>query len=396
MITADLIESVPGERIVLKEPWAALTAELKRCPSGPVAVFTGRRSVEANGAWAHLEAVLRAADRNAVRFSEIEAEPGVETVERMAALLQEVNPAAVIALGGGSVMDAAKAAYLMMQSGWKLEEHFGSDCYSRVYPEAAPDRVICIPTTSGTGSEATPYANIVDHRLGVKKLISERFIVPALALSIPAFTHSMPPAVTRATGCDALAHLIEGFLNVGADANSALANEWALTGIRLVVENLPAAIADGGNAAARNNMSMAATLGGMVIRFKSTGLPHLCSFSWFGRLEHGIAVAMLLPASWSYYLGNPKVAERTMRLADYFPGDEPRGVIASYRRFLDSVGVPGALKDCDGITPELLAATAASGSENRMKLELAPYPVPVSDSERILGGILKQAYLGEF
>ena len=88
MITADLIESVPGERIVLKEPWAALTAELKRRPSGPVAVFTGRRSVEANGAWAHLEAVLRAADRNAVRFSEIEAEPGVETVERMAALLQ--------------------------------------------------------------------------------------------------------------------------------------------------------------------------------------------------------------------------------------------------------------------------------------------------------------------
>lgn len=68
MITADLIESVPGERIVLKEPWAALTAELKRRPSGPVAVFTGRRSVEANGAWAHLEAVLRAADRNAVRF----------------------------------------------------------------------------------------------------------------------------------------------------------------------------------------------------------------------------------------------------------------------------------------------------------------------------------------
>ena len=220
MITADLIESVPGERIVLKEPWAALTAELKRRPSGPVAAFTGRRSVDSNGAWAHLEAVLRAADREVIRFSEIEAEPGIETVERMIALLKEIKPAAVIALGGGSVMDAAKAAYLAMQSGWKLADHFGVDCCSRVYPEAAPDRVICIPTTSGTGSEATPYANIVDRRLGVKKLISERFIVPALALSIPAFTHSMPPAVTRATGCDALAHLIEGFLNVGADANS--------------------------------------------------------------------------------------------------------------------------------------------------------------------------------
>lgn len=148
MITADLIESVPGERIVLKELWAALTAELKRRPSGPVAAFTGRRSVDSNGAWAHLEAVLRAADREVIRFSEIEAEPGIETVERMIALLKEIKPAAVIALGGGSVMDAAKAAYLAMQSGWKLADHFGVDCCSRVYPEAAPDRVICIPTTS--------------------------------------------------------------------------------------------------------------------------------------------------------------------------------------------------------------------------------------------------------
>lgn len=396
MDATELLTQAPGERIVTDSPRRQLVSELRGRRPGRVLVFTGRRSADANGGRRFIEQAALEAGRETVRFSDIEAEPAIGTVEKMTALIRQEKPAAVIALGGGSAMDAAKAAYLSAQSGWPLAEHFGVNRYSERCPDAAADRVICIPTTSGTGSEATPYANIVDHRLGVKKLISERFIVPALALPIPAFTHSMPPAVTRATGCDALAHLIEGFLNVGADANSALANEWALTGIRLVVENLPAAIADGGNAAARNNMSMAATLGGMVIRFKSTGLPHLCSFSWFGRLEHGIAVAMLLPASWSYYLGNPKVAERTMRLADYFPGDEPRGVIASYRRFLNSVGVPGALKDCDGITPELLAATAASGSENRMKLELAPYPVPVSDSERILGGILKQAYLGEF
>ena len=141
-------------------------------------------------------------------------------------------------------------------------------------------------------------------------------------------------------------------------------------------------------------MARAATLGGMVIRFKSTGLPHLCSFSWFGRLAHGIAVAMLLPASWRYYLGNPAVAERTMQLAPIFPGRNPEEVITSFRDFLDRLGVPKALRECPGITPELLEATAASAGENRMKLELAPRPVPVAESRGILSAILKQAYEG--
>jgi|GEM_PF-506159 len=385
---------VPGERVVTADPLGALVAELRKRGPGGVLVCSGRRSADANGGIRFVGRAIEAANREMIRFAEIEAEPALATVETLTRLIRREKPAAVIAVGGGSAMDAAKAAYLAAQSGWKIADHFGVNRWSEACPEANPDRVICIPTTSGTGSEATPYSNIVDFDLGVKKLISEQFIVPELALLVPELTESMPEPVTRATGCDALAHAVEGFLNVGADGSHPEANDWALRAIRLIAANLPAAIADGKNAAARRNMAVAATLAGMVIRFKPTGLPHLASFSWFGRLEHGIAVAMLLPECWRYYLGNPAVAERTMLLTPVFPGKSPEEVIASYRRFLDGIGVPAALRDCPGITPELLAATAKSGAQNRMKLENAPRPVPVEDSERILAEILRKAAAG--
>lgn len=388
------IAHAPGERIAVDSSAEMLAEEFRRRGPGRIVAFTGNRSAEINGGVALLEKAAELAGCELIRFSRIEPEPTVATVETMCALIREMKPCAVVALGGGSVMDAAKAACLAAQSGWPLSEHFGVNRYSECHPEARPDRVICIPTTSGTGSEATPYSNIVDPAQKVKKLIAETFIVPETALLVPELTRSMPPAVTRATGCDALAHSIEGFLNVGADGNHPEANEWALESIRLITENLPRAIAAGDDHEARRNMSFAATLGGMVIRFKSTGLPHLASFSWYGRLEHGLAVAMLLPACWRYYLGNPAVAERTMQLAPLFPGETPEEVIASFRRFLDSVGVPATLSDCPGITPELLKETARSGAQNKMKLENAPRPVPVAESEKILSGILRQALEG--
>ncbi len=395
MDAPSFIAAAPGERIVTRSPREALAEEFRRRGPGRVIAFTGRRSAELCGGIGLLEEAAERAGCELIRFSRIEPEPVVATVETMCALIREKKPCAVVALGGGSVMDAAKAACLAAQSGWPLAEHFGVNRYSDCHPEARLDRVICIPTTSGTGSEATPYSNIVDPAQKVKKLIAERFIVPELALLVPELTHSMPPAVTRATGCDALAHAIEGFLNVGADGNHPAANEWALESIRLITEHLPRAIAAGDDAAARRAMSFAATLGGMVIRFKSTGLPHLASFSWFGRLEHGISVAMLLPACWRYYLGNPAVVARTMQLSPLFPGNTPEEVIASFRHFLDSVGVPAALRDCPGITQELLEETARSGAQNKMKLENAPRPVPVAESERILSAILQQTREGD-
>ena len=364
--------SVPDEEIVLADDVIAALASRRR---GKTAVFAGTHAAE----------LFRAAGWPV--WCGVEAEPAMATVERMAEFLKTESPDTVVAAGGGSVLDAAKAALLMHETGWPLERLFGMNQWSAAHPGAAIKRLIAIPTTSGTGSEATPYSNIVSPAAGVKKLIVEKAAVPACAILAPQLTASMPPALTRATGCDALAHLIEGFLNVGADGKHPDANDWAKCGIALVASSLPAAMR--GDREARKAMAYAALLGGMTIRFKSTGLPHLCSFSWYGRIAHGDAVAVLLPACWRYYLGNPAVAARTMELAQIFPGDTPEAVITSYEKFLDTVGMPGGLSAWSGIDAALIERTARSGAENPMKLELAPRPVPLAESYEILKAILK-------
>ena len=385
----DFLQESPKQRVIFDGDPQETFASLLKGATGRVVLFTGATGAERCGALAPFEAAAKSVGCTVDRFSEIEPEPAIPTIMKMREFLRKAPFAKVVAIGGGSVLDAAKATLLLVESGWELDRHFGLNTYSKANPTAKLRRIIAVPTTAGTGSESTPFANIVDREKQVKKLICEELAVPEMAVVIPKFTASMPPSVTLATGCDALSHLIEGFLNTGMDNVQANGNAWAMEGIRLIVENLPRAMRDGSG---RKELARAATLGGMVIRFKSTGLPHLCSFSWFGRIQHGIATVLLLPACWNYYLGNPAVAARTMELAPLFPGSTPQEVVASYKAFLKSIGVPRSLKEFPDITPELLDLTARSAAENKMKLELAPRPVPVAESRVILSKILQEAY----
>ncbi len=363
---------LPGEKIIISDD---TVNELKKICRGKTVIFAGTHAAE----------LFKDAGFNV--WCGVEAEPATATVEKMAEYLRREAPDTVAAAGGGSVLDAAKAALLMWQSNWQLNDLFGMNRWSEANPGKHLKRLIAIPTTSGTGSEATPYSNIVSHSAGVKKLIVEKESIPETAIISPRLTFSMPSELTRATGCDALAHLIEGFLNVGADNNNPRVNSWAKCGISLIAAHLYPAMH--GDADSRLAMSYASLLGGMTIRFKSTGLPHLCSFSWYGRIAHGDAVAILLPECWRYYLANPAVAARTMELADIFPGSTPEEVINSYEALLDHVGMPGGLSAWSGINAELIEKTARSGAENKMKLELAPQPVPLDKSFEILRAILK-------
>ena len=362
--------------------WSAFARLLDSRRPTRIAAFTGEQSADRSGLSNDFAA--RCQGINLRRFRAIPTEPDLACVKRLIAFLRDCQADMVVALGGGSVMDAAKAAYLSAQTGAPVESFFGVNQYSGKNSRRL-DTVICFPTTSGTGSEVTPYSNIVDRGAQVKRLISDPAIIPEYAFVLPEYTSGLPRRITLATGCDALAHLIEGFLNIGADANDRLANARALAGIQLVTHHLPAALADTGG---RAEMALASTLGGMVIRHKSTGLPHLCSFSWFGRIEHGLAAIMLLPECWRYYLGNPAVRDRTMQLNAIFPGATPEEVIASFRRFLDACSVPAHLRDLPGLDQELLETTARSAGLNRMKLELAPRPVDPDKSYQILLDIL--------
>jgi alcohol dehydrogenase len=309
--------------------------------------------------------------------------------------LEEFQPDEVLAIGGGSPMDAAKAAYLVYQAGGDLSDYFGMNKFSEANPGKKLKKVICIPTTSGTGSEATPYSNIVDRKLNVKKLIVDTQIIPEYSFIEPSLTVSMPKSVTKATGLDALSHSLEGFLNVGQDEKCPEANTWALESIKLIVSNLPKALEDPQDIEARTALSAAACLGGMVIRNKSTALPHLCSFSWFGKIDHGIATAVLLPYAWNYYLESDAIRARTLELKKIFPGNTPEEIVKSYASFIENLSVPLALKEHDGIDKELLETTARTASENKMKLELAPKPVPLEKSREVLSNLLENAWEGK-
>ncbi len=392
MVYQDILKTYPDTDVSFgAESWLKFADLLKKRGTRKIVVFSGRHSADKNGAWIQLEETVKHLNLRISRFKDIETEPCTETVEKMASFLKEETPDEVVALGGGSPIDAAKAAYLEYQTGRNHQEFFGVNIFSSANPGTRLKKVICFPTTSGTGTEATPYSNIVDHKLKVKKLIVETEIIPEYSFVIPELAAAMPEHVTRATGCDALAHSLEGFLNIGQDGNHPQANYWAFESIRLIKELLPRAIANPDDMEAREGVSAAAALGGMVIRYKSTGLPHLCSFSWFGRIEHGIAVALLLPSAWRYYIQREEVAERTMQLKEIFPGETPAEIIAAYQEFLKSCGVPENLKAFPDITPELLDLTARSAGQNKMKLDLAPKPVPLEKSYEIILNILTQS-----
>lgn len=392
MTYQEILNSYPDTNISFgAESWSKFANLLEERKTKKIVVFSGKHSADTSGAWERFEQSIKALNLQIARFKDIEAEPCTETVKKMTTFLKQEMPDEVIALGGGSPIDAAKAAYLEYQTSKSHQEFFGVNKFSSANPGQKLKKVICFPTTSGTGTEATPYSNIVDHKLKVKKLISEVEIIPKYSFVIPKLALSMPEHVTRATGCDALAHSLEGFLNIGQDTNHPQANYWAYESIRLVKDFLPRAISNANDIEAREALSTAATLGGMVIRYKSTGLPHLCSFSWFGRIEHGIAVALLLPSAWQYYIQREEIAKRTMRLKEIFPGETPAEIISSYQEFLKTCGVPENLKAFPDITAELLDLTAKSAGLNKMKLDLAPKPVPLENSYEIILKILKRA-----
>jgi alcohol dehydrogenase class IV len=392
---SDMFEQYSDTTIIFGEQCMLEFENLMRIQKpDKILVFSSKNSATTNNAWSKILHSTIMLDTTVARFSEINPEPDIDMVEKMIMTIKNESPDQIVAVGGGSVMDAAKAALLVHQCGGNVSNYFGLNHFSQSNPGVTLKKVICFPTTSGTGSEVTPYANIVDRQNQCKRLIIEKEIIPDFSFVLPEMSSSMPKEVVLTTGCDALAHAIEGYLNVDMDNIEPHANQWAYEAIKLIVNNLPLTAAGNNQSVAQKSMSAAATLSGMVIRYKPTGLPHLCSFSWFDRITHGIAVAILLGPAWQYYLKRNEVRERTMLLNDIFPGNTPEDIILSYRKFISSVGVPEKLKDIPAINPELLKFTAQSAVQNRIKLEQAPCPVPLEQSEEILCSILDKAWSG--
>lgn len=373
-----------------------------RC--GRALIVMGGGSARSSGALDRLTVSLQRAGVESEHFDGVEPNPSIDTVHRIAGILKDGRFDKAIALGGGSAIDAAKAAQVVATFGAPVDRYFGvgrvTECRGTEGPPCVP--VAAVPTTSGSGAEVTLYASITDPAKELKKLIVDECIIPDLAFVDPGITHSCPPALTATVALDALCHLIEGYLNTIHDDADPGANDRALAGIELIARGLRPAFEDGADAAARSDLSAASVLGGTVIRFKSTALPHMFSFSWSEVLAHGDACALALPYAWAYYLGDERVMRKSARVAQVL-GVRMAGLtedasahlaIEAFSALKRSVGHPDKIEGMPGSGPEMIARAVRDAAENEMKLLSAPRPVPPDSRETILHTIIEGVYYG--
>ena len=221
-------------------------------------------------------------------FDQIDAEPTVIEVDAALKMYEDGDCDSVIGFGGGSALDVAKSVAVLATNGGSIVDYEGRE----VIPRAGVP-VIAIPTTSGTGSEASRYVAITDPVRDVKMLITSDFLLPTAALVDPGPTASMPPSVTASTGIDALTHAVEAYV---AKMSSPMSDAMALSAISAISRNLAQAFGDPDDLEARSAMSVAALQAGMAFSNASVALVHAMArpLGAHFHIPHGVSNAMLL------------------------------------------------------------------------------------------------------
>lgn len=232
---------------------------------------------------------LRARGISVTLWSDLVGEPTISEFGTALAAARACGADAVVGLGGGSAMDVAKLVAALFGGVQQIMDVVGVD---RLVSRALP--LACIPTTSGTGSEVTPIAILGDEAEDLKKGVVSSHLVPDAAYLDAALTVTMPPAVTAATGLDALTHCIEAYANRFAHP---LVDVYALAGIKLIATHLERAVNDGHDLEARAAMLRASYYGGLCLGPVNTAAVHALAYPLGGEfhIAHGVANTLLLP-----------------------------------------------------------------------------------------------------
>ena len=239
-------------------------------------------------------AALETAGIESAAFTETEGNPGTETVEKAVEACKCSKADLIVALGGGSPLDVAKAAGILATYGGKITEYEG---VGKVPGPIVP--VIAIPTTAGTGSEATSFSVITDHSRNYKLSVSSKYLLPSYAILDPELIASVPAGTAAACGVDAMVHALEAYLSLAA---SPFSDMFALKALWLIGKNLRAYVANRGNEAAAEAMMMGSLFAGIAFSHARLGDVHAMSHpvSAHFNVAHGIANAILLPVIVEY------------------------------------------------------------------------------------------------
>ncbi|WP_102225668.1 iron-containing alcohol dehydrogenase [Acidimangrovimonas sediminis] len=287
-------------------------------------------------------AVLRGAGVPFGLFSAVQPNPTGEAVDAGVAAFVAGGHDSVIAIGGGSALDAGKAVALMVRQSrpiWDFEDV--GDNWKRV-DTSNPVPVVAVPTTAGTGSELGRSSIITDTGAGRKMIIFHPVMMPDVAILDPDLTVGLPPALTASTGMDALCHALETFITPNFHP---MADGLALQALRMIKVALPCAYADGADLEARSDMLVASGMACVALQ-KGLGGVHALSHALGAvyDLPHGLLNAILLPHVVTENLGAAR--QRLTELAGLLdlPGGEAESVIAWLVDLRATLGIPGSLR----------------------------------------------------
>ncbi len=234
-----------------------------------------------------VENALKNKNIDYVVYAEINGEPTDKMIKKGLALYKESGCDFLIALGGGSPLDSMKAIGALVPGGENIADFMGKEIHVAMPPMAA------IPTTAGTGSEATQFTIITDTEKDVKMLLKGGCLIPDLAVIDPQFTMTAPPKITAATGLDALCHSVEAYTS---RKNQTLSDTFAVSAVKRIFKYLPTAYKEGSNVEARVQMSVAALEAGIAFNNSSVTIIHGMSrpIGALYHVPHGLSNAMLM------------------------------------------------------------------------------------------------------
>lgn len=304
------------------------------------AIVTGGSSMKRFGFIDKTESLLKQAGIDSILIDGVEPNPSVETVRRGAKAMLEFEPDWIVAIGGGSALDAAKVM-------WCFYEHPDLKFEDIIQVGSMPPlrnkaRFVAIPSTSGTASEITAFSVITDTKNHIKYPIVAADMVPDIAILDPAIPALMPAHITANTGMDVLTHAVEAFASIAA---TSFTDPYAMEAIRLVLANLETAYNQPNNMQARFNMHNASALAGMAFTNASLGIVHSMAHKIGGEfgVTHGLANAILLPYVINF---NRRFSEKYARLEETLGVDD---IAEAVKTLNGKLNIPVSFKECDEV-----------------------------------------------
>ncbi len=327
------------------------------------------------GVCALIQQTLDEAKISHALFDGVEPDPRIEIVQACADAVRESGADVLIGLGGGSSLDIAKMASMVITNEGDVLDFVGIGNI----PKPGMKKIL-IPTTSGTGSEVTPIAVLSDKAAHLKKGVVSDYLYPDVALVDPDLTIGLPPAVTAFTGMDAMTHAVEAYTNKNAHP---FIDTFALEAVRLIGQFLPRAVADGKDIEARSNMSLASLYGGMCLGPVNTAAVHALAYPLGGTFDvaHGVANSLLLPHVMRF--NAPSCPEKYARIAEALGREATADeAVAGIEALSKKAGIVSQMRELD-IPRDAIGEMAKAAMQVTRLLNNNPRELTEEDAKQI-------------